>query len=220
MTFLFWKILYTSRNIFLKIYVMKQQVIFISGWNPKENYKDYYDYIDQMKFDPTKKKVVNYNKTLGKYLWDEYEYLRLEMPEKKFADYTAWKMYFQKVIPYLQQDCIIATTSLWSTFILKYLQENNLSVKIKKLFLLAPAIKDSEKEILWSFNFNYDDYSGVKQICKQIYIYHSTDDKSVPFSQFEYIIDFFPTAIKRIFTNKWHFYLEERLMELEEDIKA
>ena len=158
----------------------KQQVIFISGWNPKENYSDYYDYIRRLKFDPTKQKIKNYNKTLGNFLWDEYEYIRLDMPEKKFADYEAWKMYFEKVIPYLQDDCIIATSSLWSTFILKYLQENNLPIKIKKLFLLAAAIKDSNKEILGTFNFNNKDYYWVQKQCKQVFIYHSEDDKSVP----------------------------------------
>jgi hypothetical protein len=34
------------------------------------------------------------------------------MPDKKFADYKAWKIYFEKIIPYLRDDCIIATTSL------------------------------------------------------------------------------------------------------------
>jgi predicted alpha/beta hydrolase family esterase len=70
------------------------------------------------------------------------------MPEKKFADYEAWKIYFEKIIPYLQEDCIIATTSLGSTFIVKYLQENNLDVSIKKLFLIAPAIEDTPTEVL------------------------------------------------------------------------
>lgn len=199
---------------------MKQQVIFISGGNPKENYKDYYDYINNIKFDPNKSRVINYNRTLWKYLWEDYEYLRLDMPEKKFADYKAWKIMFEKVIPYLQQDCIIVTTSLWSSFILKYLQENIVHVNIKKLFLLAAAIRDSDIEILGSFNFDYKEYTGIQKQCTQVYIYHSEDDKSVPFNQYKEIISYFPDAIKRTFTDRWHFYLQERFLELEQDIKS
>lgn len=200
--------------------MMKQQVVFISWGNPKENYNDYYDYIDQMKFDPTKQNVVNYNKTLGKYLWDDYEYLRLSMPEKKFADYRAWKMYFEKVIPYMQDDCIIATTSLWSTFILKYLQENNLAVKIKKLFLIAPAVEDTPSEILGTFTLESFNFDNIIHQCEEIYLYHSTDDTYVPISNTEIIKEHIPSAKMKIFHDKWHFYLEERLIELEEDIKS
>lgn len=200
--------------------MIQQQVIFISGWNPKENYADYYDYISKINFDPQKQKVINYNKTLWKYLWDDYEYIRLEMPEKKFADYKAWKIYFEKVIPYIQEDCIIATTSLWSTFILKYLQENKLPINVSKLFLLAAAIHDSNIEVLGSFNFDNTNYSSIQKQCGQIYIYHSEDDMLVPFNQYEEIIQYFPHAVKRKFTDKWHFYFEERLIELEEDIKS
>jgi len=200
---------------------MKQQVIFLNGAVPKENYEDYYDFLRSRDYNPYEEVFHNWNKTLGEKLWENYEYLRAPFGDIKFADYEAWKIMFEKMFPYFREDIVIATNSLGSTFILKYIWENEFPVRIQKLFLIAPAIADTPEEKLGSFIFDIEHvYSRVQRWAKQIYIYHSRDDTTVPFEQGLELWSFFPEAIFRDFDNRGHFFMEAELPEIIEDIKT
>jgi len=199
---------------------MKEQVVFINGAVPKENFDSYYAFLESREYDPHKEKFLNWNKTLWEKLGEEYEYLRTPSDGIDFADYKAWKIMFEKMLPYLKQDVIIVTTSLWSSFILKYMWENEFPVRIKKLFLIAPAIEDTPEEKLGSFSFDLDlCYNKISRWSEQIYIYHSRDDNCVPFEQSLKLNTYFPEAIFREMEGRGHFFLEEQIPELEEDIK-
>lgn len=198
---------------------MKKQVIFIGWWVAKENYKSYYDFLEKVEYNPFYKNFLNYNKTLWKNLGKNYDFIHINMPNKDFADYNAWKIIFEKTFPFLDKNIILISTSLGSSFLLKYLSENNFPKKIEKLFLLAPAIKDSKNELLGTFNFDFEKLKKIEKIAEKIYIYHSLDDKIVDFSNSlelkKYLnIDFF-----RKFKKRWHFYDSKRILRLENDIK-
>ena len=198
---------------------MKQQVIFINWAVPKENYDSYNHFLETREYDPFHESFRNWNKTLGEKLGEEYEYLRSPSSEVKFADYEAWKIMFEKMFPYFKDNIILATTSLGSTFILKYMGEKEFPVRIQKLFFIAPAIADTPEEKLWSFGFDLDlSYHRVNRWTDQIYIYHSRDDDLVPFEQGLELKSYFPEAIFREFDDKWHFFLESELPEIVEDI--
>lgn len=198
---------------------MKKQVIFIWGWVAKENYRGYYEFLEKFEFNPYEKEFQNWNKSLGDFLWDEYEYIRIPLPEKGFADYTAWKIIFEKVFLYLRENPIIVAWSLWATFLLKYMTENSFPVCIEKTFLLAAALNDSLEEKLGTFSFPLWEISKLEPRLGQIYIYHSQDDKIVAFSDGEYLANQFEKKVFRIFSDKWHFYQLERFPEIEDDIK-
>lgn len=200
---------------------MKQQVVFINGGEPKENFDSYYDFLKEQEYDPNAEKFLNWNKTLGEKLGEEYDYMRSPSSEVKFADYGAWKIMFEKMFPYLRDDLILAVTSLGWTFILKYIGENEFPVKIKKLFFIAPAIEDTPDEKLWSFSFDLElTYYRVSRWADQIYIYHSKDDNLVPFEQSLKLKQYFPDAIFREFYDRGHFYKLLELPEIIEDIKS
>ena len=198
---------------------MKQQVIYLWWGIPKENYESYYNYLERLKFDPYLKKEKKWKYFLGDNLGSEYEYHRCPFPDKHFADYESWKIIFEKMIPYMQNEVMLVATSLWWSFIVKYLSENNIEFSIKKLFLLAPAFYDTDDEVLWTFHLRDRNYNWVIEQCKKIIIYHSRDDIIVPFSDSEKYLKFFPNAIFKKFDDKGHFFNEMRILELEEDIK-
>jgi predicted alpha/beta hydrolase family esterase len=199
---------------------MKRQVVFINGWWPKENFESYHDMLKGVKYNPYEESFLNWNKTLWKKLWDDFEYLRTPLHDKDFADYRAWKIMFEKMFPYLRDDIIIVTTSLGSTFLLKYIWENDLPVRIKKLFFIAPAISDTPDAKLGSFAFDLDlVYSRVQRWAEKIFIYHSRDDDCVPFEQWLELHSYFPESVFREFHNRGHFYKQELLPELIDDIK-
>lgn len=200
---------------------MKKQVIFLNGWAPKENFQDYYQMLQKLDYNPYQENFKNYNKTLWEYLGEEYEYLRAPFHDSDFADYQAWKIMFEKMIPYLNQEIILVATSLGGSFIFKYLWENLFPLKISKLFLLAPAIEDTPDEILGSFHFDFETaVQAVKRSAEIIYIYHSSDDTIVPLEQSEKIHAALSESIFRKFSGRGHWYLESRIPELEKDIKS
>jgi len=201
---------------------MKEQVVFISGATPKENYGTYHDYLkNKIEYNPYEEEFLNWNKTLWDRLWDSYEYLRSPTCREKYADYESWKIMFEKMIPHFNQEIILVTTSLGSTFILKYIWENEFPVRIKKLFFVAAAIADTTDEVLWSFSFDLEHvYSRVSRWAQQIYIYHSSDDDSVPFQQALELKQYFPEAIFREFDDRGHFYNQAELPEIVEDITS
>jgi len=184
-----------------------------------ENFESYYSFLESREYNPYEKRIDNWNKTLWEKLWDTFEYLRAPLDELDFADYEAWKIMFEKMFPYMREDVIIVTTSLWSTFLLKYIWENEFPVKIKKLFFVAPVIKSTFQEKLWSFDLDLEHtYNRVARWAKKIYIYHSQDDDLVPFEQWLELKSYFPEAIFREFQDKWHFYKETELPQIVEDI--
>jgi len=207
---------------------MKQQVIFINWGIPKENFKDYYEMLQKLEYNPYEENFLSYNKTLWEKLGSDYEYLRVPLHDRDFADYAAWKIMFEKMIPFFNSEIILVTTSLWGSFILKYLGENDgifdpksgKKIRIKKLFLIAAAVNDTPKEVMGNFAFDLEQvYTRVARWSSEIYIYHSTDDDIVMYEDALEIKNYFPEAIFRSFHDKWHFYTEAELPELIEDIK-
>ena len=197
-----------------------KQIVLIRGWESKENYKDFYDYLKKEKFDPYKEKTRRWNRNLWNTLWDDYEVLEIPMPNRHFADYKAWKIMFEKIIPYLKDDVILVGHSLGWTFLTKYFEEENaekLLEKTKKIILVAPWFKDDEKEVLWNFNFDKD-LKKIKKIEEEITIFGSKDDFLVDFSDIEDYKKVLPNVKYKIFENKWHF-LQEDFDELIEEIK-
>ena len=99
---------------------MKQQVVFIHGWETRENYNDFFDFLDRLEYEPFKEKVKKWKHTFKKDLWDDFEVFNPTMPNKDFADYEEWKVMFEKVVPFLKDDVILVWHSLWWTFFTKY----------------------------------------------------------------------------------------------------
>ena len=143
------------------------------------------------------------------------------MLNRHFADYKAWKIMFEKVIPYLKDYVVFIWHSLGWTFLSKYFNEeqnNELINKIKKIIFVAPAFKDNEKELLWTFNFDKN-LRNLKQIQDKITIFASEDDFVIPFDDIQDFQKALNRAEFKIFKNKWHF-LQEDFDELVEYVKG
>lgn len=212
---------------------MKKQIIFIWGWEAKENYKNFADYLEKFEYNPYEEKRKKWTDFFAKNLWEDFEVLRLPMPQKYFADYCEWKVIFEKVFPYLKKEVIFVWHSLWWSFLVKYFNElplssghlpqgtlswassihlvpqwGRLTEKIKKIFLLAPAFKDCPQETIWSFNFDHK-LENLQNFSEKITILHSKDDFVVPFSDFLDFKKALPKAEFIEFKDKNHFLDEE-----------
>jgi predicted alpha/beta hydrolase family esterase len=199
--------------------MIKKQVILVRGWEAKENYKDFYDFVEKEEYNPYKLETKRWNRNLWKILWEEYEIFSIPNINKRFADYRAWKITFEKVFPFLENDVIFIGHSLGWTFLTKYFEENNkILEKTKKIILVASWFRDNKTwEILWTFNFDKK-LENLKKIQDKIIIFASKDDFLVPFEHFEEFNRALPKAQYKVFENKGHF-LQEDFPELIEEIR-
>lgn len=197
---------------------MKQQIVLLRWWSPKENYKDYYDFLEKYEINPYKEKFIKWSDTLAKDLWENFEILEIERPNKDFADYKARKIMFEKYIPYIQSGAIFLGHSLGWSFFLKFFDENpSLLEKFSKIILVAPATEDSEIELLGTFKPDLE-FNNLKKYQDKIIVFASKDDFIVPYKEIELLQEKLANIDYRIFENKWHF-LQEKFDELYEELK-
>lgn len=188
---------------------MKKQIIFIWWWIAKENFINFKDYLEKFEFNPYEEKKEKWRDSLQKDLWEDFEVIMIPMPNKYFADFSEWKIMFEKVFTYLKKDFFLVWHSLWATFLIKYLSENNFVYNPKNIFLLAAAFKDSLNEKIWTFNFLWDFENFQKNYVKNTYFLHSKDDFVVPFSDFLEFKKIFSKANFIEFEDKNHFLDKE-----------
>lgn len=196
---------------------MNKKIFLIWGWVDSSNYIDYENYLLNEEFNPYEEKIFGWKDNLQDDLWEWYEVIRIPMPNKFFAEYKYWKIVFEKALVYFGNENILIWHSLWWSFLLKYLNENNLE-NISQIHLLAPWVFDSEKELIWSFNFDKQ-LSGFKKYENITKIYFSRDDEVVSFSDWEYLQKILKNSKFEIFEDLWHFIFLEHFEKLIDNIR-
>jgi len=199
-----------------------KQVVLVKGWEAKENYKDFYDFLEKQEFDPYKEITKRWNRNLWETLWEDYEVIEAPIPNRYFADYKSWRIMFEKVFPFLKWEVIFVGHSMWGIFLAKYFDENFTGypqgVSLHKLILVAPPFKDHKNEIIWTFNFKNNKLENLNKISDKITIIWSKDDFVVPFNDFLDYKKALPKAKFLEFENYGHF-LGEEVKEIIEEIK-
>jgi len=77
-----------------------QQVLFINGWDSKDNYESFIDYLEKIEYNPYEIPKMKWRHSLAKDLWDDFFVINPEMPNKDCACYEEWKIMFEKTFPY------------------------------------------------------------------------------------------------------------------------
>ena len=197
---------------------MKKQVVVIHGGDTFETYEKYLSFLRNYKID-----IVRERYTLNKYDWkpwlrkelgDSYEVIAPLMPNKNNAQFSEWKLWFEKLFPFLDEEVILVGHSLGGIFLAKYLSENQFPKKIKGVFLVG-AVYDKDSENYPVVSFSLPEKLNLQT--KNAMIYHSKDDPVVPFSALEQYKKALPNAQTRVFEDRGHLNQEE-FLELVEDI--
>ncbi len=197
---------------------MKKQVIFIHGGETFETYDDYLEYLRNCEFNPCEEKVKKWKESLSEKLGEDFEVITPLMPSSYNAKYLEWKIWFEKVIPYIEDNVVIVGHSLGGIFVAKYLSENDFPKKILATYLIASPYDDKDSE------YSLADFVLLRTLGKfekqsgKIFIYQSQDDTLVTFVNAEKYAKDLPKAIKVIFEDRGHF-LQEEFPELIESIK-
>ena len=198
-----------------------KQLIYIHGWDCFRSEDEFYDALKGWTYEPFLEKK-KWTARLKEIVKGEYECFMPDMPNKHDAKYKLWKVRFEKIFPYLnQEDLVIVWWSLWWMFLIKYLWENWFPKKIQQLHLVSSVFDgtgmfDGEK-YLWNFAFDPRILSNIQNQVEEIFIYHSLDDDSVPYAHAEKIKSFLPNAKLLSFKERGHFWQSE-FPELVENI--
>ena len=163
---------------------MKQQVVVVHGGTAFENYDDFLEYLksSEIELDWLKSRV-GWKRNLQKDLGENYDVILAEMPNKDNAKYLEWAVYFNKLLPYLDEEIILIGHSLGGIFLAKYLSENEINKKIKSLILVAaPFDGVNEEESLGDFILG-SDLSLIEKQSDKIFLIQSKDDNVVGYEE-------------------------------------
>jgi hypothetical protein len=200
-----------------------KQVVFIHGGEAFSRYENFIHFLktrEVSREDFFEEKGKRWKNTLREKLGGVFEVAMPAMPNHKNAKYDEWKIWFEKLLPFLSGGAILVGGSLGGNFLLKYLSENVFPVRIQSIFLIAPAFDSGGLigEDGGDFFFDIARLSNVEKQCDKIFIYYSKDDPVVPFSHAERYKAALPSAELIVFENRGHF-LQDEFPELIEHIK-
>lgn len=196
---------------------MKKQIIVIHGGDSFKTHQEFLDFLKNLEvtlddFRPHK----DWKTTLQDELGEKFDVLLPRMPNKSNAKFIEWKIWFERMFPFLNQEVILVGHSLGGMFLAKYLSGNDFPKKIKQLHLVAaPHNKTGDiADLLLPKSLN--------RLSKQVentYFYYSRDDKIVPITEMKEYKKQLPKSKYIIFKNRGHFR-QEKFPELVKVLKV
>jgi predicted alpha/beta hydrolase family esterase len=152
---------------------------------------------------------------LGETLTD-YEVILPEMPNKSFAKYEEWALFFSKVVRFLKPDAVLVGHSLGGIFLAKYLNEHP-ELHFHKVAFVAAPFDEASTESLASFALP-NDLTTLGQAGDMVGVFQSKDDKVVPFDEAAKYAKVLTNSTIYEFDDRGHFN-QETFPELLEFIK-
>jgi predicted alpha/beta hydrolase family esterase len=199
---------------------MKKQVVAIHGGSTYNTYEEYFEHLKAKILKNLDDMLTRgWRDSLRDSLGDDYEVVLTRMPNSKNSKYAEWKIWFDKIVPFLNDGVILVGHSLGGIFLAKYLAENKFPAQIKATILVAaPYGADDVEESLGDFTLP----NSLEKFSEQggkIYLYQSKDDHTVPYSNVEKYAKQLPKSEVFTFVNRGHF-LQETFPELVAQIKS
>lgn len=189
---------------------MKKQIVIIHGGDSFDTYEEYIAFLKDFEIDSLDYfRGKGWKSIIQEQLGDGFEVIAPRMPNPFNARYAEWKIWFDKLVPFLNDGVILIGHSLGGIFLAKYLSENDFPKKIIATFLLAaPFDGEGDEESLVDFVLPESLELFTKQGGK-IFVYHSKDDMCVKYFQQAKYIKALPNAEAVTFEDRGHFNQEE-----------
>lgn len=197
------------------------QLVFIHGGESFDTYEQYLEMLRSWEYmPPGKEEPKRWKHALAAELGAQgWEVHMPTMPSKNNAKYAEWKIWFEKVVPYLKNDVVLVGHSLGGIFLAKYLSEEKLPVSVRGTFLVAAPFEHTEPgESLADFVLP-ESLAGLAEQGGSISLYHSEDDDVVPFGELGKYAAALPGATVRSFNDRGHF-LTPDFPEIMADIRS
>ena len=95
---------------------MKKQVIVIHGGDAFNTYKEYLAFLKNYEFNFEKLKIKGWKDALSEKLGKNFEVVLPKMPNSMNAKYSEWKIMFDKLLPFLENNLVLVGHSLGGIF--------------------------------------------------------------------------------------------------------
>lgn len=187
---------------------MKSQIVFIHGGESFASAGDFYSALRSWSYNPYQRERKRWRDWIAAELVETHEFFAPAMPSKQNADYTAWCIWFEKIIPHLRDEVVLIGHSLGGAFLLRYLTENTLPVSITQLHLVAPVVDDLDCPGVGAFRIDVQAWPGFQSLPVAVHLWHSSDDTLVPIHHSERFQSLYPAAGLHTFTDRFHFLTE------------
>ena len=198
---------------------MKKQIILIRGGETYDSYDDYIASLKAMTVDFKRLTKKGWKEKLADDLGAEAELIMPVMPNGWNAKYLEWKIFFEKLVPYFNDQVIFIGNSLGSIFLVKYLSENVLPKQIMGIFLVgAPYDADGSDYSLADFILP-ENFEMFTSQCDRAFFYFASDDPVVLPANMEKYKKALPNAHYALLDNRGHFNVAE-FPEIEKDIRV
>ncbi len=198
----------------------RNQIILVRGGESFDTKERFYEYLRNRPREEVGQRK-SWRDWVGWALSETYDYYEPRMPNKQWADYEAWKIWFEKYFEVLtNQKLILMGNSLGSLFLAKYLCEEGFPRTINQLHLVCPIVNNEGLvgETVGNFTLDPEKLPRLADLAETVYLYHSQDDPLVPFSHGEEYARRIPSATFEVFTDRGHFF-QPAFMELLINIK-
>lgn len=189
----------------------KKQIVFIHGGDSYASKEDFYQYLRTKKYEPHPEPYQRWRDDVQKKVEAVgHEWLFMEMPNKHNADYEAWKIWFEKVVPFITEktETHVVGYSLGACFLLRYLSENKTPFIIDALHLVSLCLPQ-DGENLGSFGVDNKNLPKIAESAAKILLYHSTDDPICPYAHSQLVEKTLSNATLHTFTDRGHFFQPE-----------
>jgi len=197
---------------------MKKQIIVIHGGETFDRYEQYISFLKSIEIDFEKMRSKGWKDNLEKDLGRRFEVVLPKMPNAFNAKYLEWKIWFEKIIPFFENEVVLIGHSLGGIFLSKYLSENKFPKKILATFLVAAPYDDKNADYSLADFTLKEDLSLLQNQSEKLFIYQSRDDDVVPFADFKKYKKALPDAIFKEFKNRKHF-MQGNFSEIEQEIR-
>ncbi|HEU0266727.1 MAG TPA: alpha/beta hydrolase [Candidatus Saccharimonadaceae bacterium] len=183
-----------------------KQVLIIHGGDSFDSYKQYLESLKSRMIDYERIKYHTNWRTWIAEKMPEVDVLLPTFPNSSNAVYDEWKIFFEKIVPFLGDDVQLVGHSLGAMFLAKYLHSHVLPIKARRIILLA-AQHDNvhEVEVGDIGSFKVESAEGVEQSTDEVHLFHSHDDPVVPYESLKHIKTNLPTATVHSFSDRGHF---------------
>ncbi|CAG9622691.1 alpha/beta fold hydrolase [Sutcliffiella rhizosphaerae] len=148
-------------------------------------------------------------------LGDEYSFICPKMPN---LDFMLWEDLLVREFAALDGEVLLISHSLGGSVLVKYLSEKTINCSISGLFLIAAPFWGKDDD--WQVNeyILRENFPTTLPHISQVFLYHSRNDKVVPFAHLGHYKQTLPMAKTHILDDDGH-YFNNGLPKLVADIK-
>jgi predicted alpha/beta hydrolase family esterase len=186
-----------------------KQIIVIHGGTTFSSYDKYLDYLRKKTITAERlTSASGWKNGLQSTLGHDYQVLLPSMPNATNAQYDEWKLWFERIVEVITDDCILIGHSLGAVFLVRYLSENVFPKQIAATILIAAPFNDESDEDLTDFKLTQVPELFADQAGRVIF-FMGSDDPVVAPSEIEKYRTALPTAEYNILSAPDHFVRPE-----------